>query len=80
MLQAGGDAPLGPIWEMIKKMNSIKDQCVLRTYWDQVLLPSCACCAGPRPSPIALTLAAPRPSDPRCPAVLALAAPAGRLS
>ena len=35
MLQAGGDAPLGPIWATIGKMASIKAECVLRTYWDQ---------------------------------------------
>ena len=35
LLQAGGDPPLGPVFDTVKKMVSLRDQCVLRTYWDQ---------------------------------------------
>ena len=35
LLQAGGDPPLGPVFDTVQKMVSLRDQCVLRTYWDQ---------------------------------------------
>ena len=35
LLQAGGDPSLTPVYETVQKMKSIKDDSVLRTFWDQ---------------------------------------------
>jgi dienelactone hydrolase len=35
LLQAGGDPELSPVHAAVKKMASIEDRSVLRTYWDQ---------------------------------------------